>query len=294
MSSSRCRAPRSSFQEPGVFMSSMLEPLPPNVKYPSRLDGISHPLAESDHPESITPPRLKSITLHITSSGEGWHEDGRELYYINIVHRDIAFTSVCCFFGVGFRVTVSPGFVLRLVECFFRVSVGFASHRLAPKPNDWKEPILQSQIVPHAVMPIFTRSLSPEALFHGQEPLLGPHLTTQIHQEPFIRSDPPARGWPALFSLGFLDPPPSEGWPTLCCWLSVSRSWSSCLLCWGGWLCHVGFSTPTFGATDSGDWLTPQTKPWFSIGTTHVQGVYGFLWKLPPPKIRQIIIVVPI
>ena len=55
LSSSRCRAPRSSFQEPGVFMSSMLEPLPPNVKYPSRLDGISHPLAESDHPESITP-----------------------------------------------------------------------------------------------------------------------------------------------------------------------------------------------------------------------------------------------
>ena len=27
-------------------------------------------------------------------------------------------------------------------------------------------------------------------------------------------------------------PKASEGWPTLCCWLSVSRSWSPCLLCW--------------------------------------------------------------
>ena len=163
-------------------MLSMLEPLPPNnVKYPSRLDGISHPLAESDHPESITPPRRSPSPSTSPARGDSPQGSAWEMYYINIVHRDIAFTSVCCFFGVGFRVTVSPGFGLGLVECFFRVSVGFASDRLAPKPNDWKEPILQSQIVPHAIMPIFTRSLSPEALFHGQEPLLGPHLTTQIH-----------------------------------------------------------------------------------------------------------------
>ena len=30
-------------------------------------------------------------------------QDGGELYYINIVHCDTVFT-VCCFFGVGFRV----------------------------------------------------------------------------------------------------------------------------------------------------------------------------------------------
>ena len=57
-------------------------------------------------------------------------EDGGELHYINIVHRDIAFTSVCCFFGVGFRVIygftrvcfrVGSGFLLGLVQGFFRL-----------------------------------------------------------------------------------------------------------------------------------------------------------------------------
>ena len=65
-------------------------------------------------------------------------EDGGKLYYINIVHRDIAFTSVCMlFFWVGFSVIygftrVSLGLVqgcfglsrvgVRLVYGFCRVS----------------------------------------------------------------------------------------------------------------------------------------------------------------------------
>ena len=42
--------------------------------------------------------------------------------YIKIVHRDTALTSVCCFFGVGFRFLC--GFT-RVYFKYFKVGLGF-------------------------------------------------------------------------------------------------------------------------------------------------------------------------
>ena len=57
-----------------------------------------------------------------------------------------------------------------------------------------------------------------------------------------------------FFPHGFLDLPSGlQGWPTLVIFCHGLPA--SLLLCSGGWFCRVGFSTPKFGVTDSGDWL---------------------------------------
>ena len=76
--------------------------------------------------------------------------------------------------------------------------------------------------------------------------------------------DPPARGGRLfvvdfLFSLGFLYPP--RGFRSVTDSLVLTFCFSfmvsvpPVLVCSGDWVCRVGFSTPTFGATDSGGWV---------------------------------------